>query len=184
MLVNSKLACILILDKEGVIREMSHGVEEQLGYSPDDLIGKHFSILFTEEDFILKKPWTELQTAREDGFAIDNNYIVHRNKSLIWCQGESIVVDDEEEIYFVKYIYNINKQRQLEDSLKHSKMFSESVLETIDNPIIVLDNNLNILLANNSFHMVFNPNKEEIDNKLFFEIEYFTLNSDKFRELL
>lgn len=184
MLENSRLACILILDKEGIVCELSHGVEEQLGYSPDDLSGKHFSILFSEDDLKLKKPWEELKKAEEKGFAIDNNYIVHKDGSLIWCQGESIIVDDGGKIYFVKYLYDINKQKQLEESLQHSKKFSESVLETIDNPLIVLDSNLEILMANNSFHKIFNPSQEDIEKKSFFEIEYFTSNIDKFRELL
>ncbi|MBO9702975.1 MAG: PAS domain-containing sensor histidine kinase [Sporocytophaga sp.] len=184
MLANSRLACILILNKEGIIWEMSHGIEEQLGYTHENLIGKHFSILFTEEDLKENKPGKELQVAKEKGFGIDNNYIIHKNGDLIWCQGESIVVDDEGEIYFVKYIYNINKQKQLEESLKKSKKFSESVLETIDNPLIVLDSNLEILMANNSFHKVFNPHQEEIIKKSFFEIKYFKLNVKKLRELL
>jgi PAS domain S-box-containing protein len=184
MFKNSRIACILLLDKEGFIWEMSHGVEEQLGYTSKDLIGKHFSILFTEEDLKQNKPGTELKTAIEKGAGIDNNYIIHKNGSLIWCQGESIVVDDEGEKYFVKYIYNINKQKQLEESLTISKKFAESVLETIDNPLIVLDNNLRITMANNSFHLVFNPHQQDIHNKSFFEIEYFKLNIEKFRELL
>jgi len=184
MFKNSRIACILILDKEGFIWQMSHGVEEQLGYTSSDLIGKHFSILFAEEDLKQNKPGTELKTAMEKGFAIDNNYIIHKNGSLIWCQGESIRVDDEGEKYFVKYIYDINKQKQLEESLTHSKMFAESVLETIDNPLVVLDNNLTITMANKSFHHVFNPNQEDIDHKSFFEIEFFTLTIDTFRELL
>lgn len=184
MLNNSRVACILILDQEGVIWEMSHGVEEQLGYTPDDLIGQHFSILFSKEDLKLNKPWEELKTALERGFALDNNYIIHKDGSYIWCQGESIMVGDRGEKYFVKYIYDINKQKLLEASLMQSKMFSESVIETIDNPLIVLDHNLKILMANNSFHNVFNPLQEEIKEKPFFEIEYFTSNIDKFRELL
>jgi PAS domain S-box-containing protein len=184
MLENSRLACILILDKDGIIKEMSHGVQEQLGYTPDDLIDKSFSILFTEKDLKENIPWIELQTARENGFALDNNYIIHKNKNYIWCQGESIVVDDEGEQYFVKYIYDINNQKLLEESLRESKKISESVLETIDNPLIVLNSDLGILMANNSFHKVFNPNQEEIKEKPFFEIDYFTSNIDKFRELL
>ncbi|WP_051313229.1 PAS domain-containing sensor histidine kinase [Sporocytophaga myxococcoides] len=184
MLENSRLACILLLDKDGIVMEMSHGIEEQLGYSADDLIGKNFSILFSEEDLKANKPWKELEAAKEKGSGLDNNYIIHKDGSLIWCQGESIIVDDGGEIYFIKYIYDINKQKQLEDSLQHSKKFSESVLETIDNPLVVLDSNLEILMANNSFHKFFNPNQEEINKKSFFEIEYFTSNIDKFRDLL
>ncbi len=184
MLKNSRLACILILDNKGIICEMSHGVEEQLGYSPEDLIGKHCSILFTEEDLKKNKPEKELQHATEKGFGIDNNYIVHKNGSYVWCQGESIIVDDDGEKFFVKYIYDIDKQKQLEESLQYSKRFAESVLETIDNPIIVLDYQLTILMANESFHNVFNPHQDNIFEKSFFEIEYFSWNIDKFKELL
>lgn len=184
MIENSRIACILILDKEGIILEMSHGVEEQLGYNLTDLQGKNFSVLFTEEDRMLNKPAKELQEAKEKGFAIDNNYIIHKNGKYIWCQGESNSVNDKGEQYFVKYIYDINKQKELEKSLIEAKKFSESITETISNPLIVLDSNLSILMANNSFHKIFNSHQIDIHKKPFFELESFHLNIDRLRELL
>ena len=41
---------IFRLDKDGVVATWNRGAERIKGYSPDEIIGRHFSVFYTEED--------------------------------------------------------------------------------------------------------------------------------------
>jgi PAS domain S-box-containing protein len=185
MLENSQIAAILILDKNGFILDMSHGVKISYGYSLDDIIDKHFSCLYTIEDQKSGKPEKELKDAMDKGYAADNNYIMHKSNEVIWSHGETIFVKNEaKEIYFIKFIYDINQQKLLEKSLVASNTFSYSILETINEALIVLDENLSIKMANASFYKCFHIAEKEIANKSFFEISNASWNIPMLKELL
>src|ERR671923_1800513 len=60
---------IFMLDTEGVVVSWNSGAERMKGYRRDEIIGKHFSHFFTEEDVAAGKPWEELATAHRTGRA-------------------------------------------------------------------------------------------------------------------
>jgi PAS domain S-box-containing protein len=116
LLKNSRTTAIFVLDKSGTILEINEGVKRYYGYSPEDIIGEYFSILFTEEDIKKRKPELELKFALEKGSVADLNYIVHRNGSPVWTQGETIsVTDDSGEIFLVKFVSDMDHQKLLEE---------------------------------------------------------------------
>jgi PAS domain S-box-containing protein len=121
ILENSREAGIFILDEKGTILEANPGALQHFGYEPEDVKGKSFSILFTPEDKDKSSPEIELKTVLEKGSALDNNYVVHKNGSYIWCHGESIrAIDEKGKNFIVKIIYDINEQKTLEHSLTFS----------------------------------------------------------------
>ncbi|MFN3405385.1 MAG: PAS domain S-box protein [Cytophagaceae bacterium] len=171
ILENSRIACILLLTGEGIIMDISKGMEEQFGYTFDDLYGKHFSLLYTETDLMNNRPEEELKEALNNGFGTDNNYLLHKNGIALWCHGESVIVKNQEgERYFVKVVYDINKQKELEKSLRTAKKFSEGITETISEALIVVDNNFNVLMTNSFFNENYNTENKEIKQRSFFEI--------------
>jgi PAS domain S-box-containing protein len=138
---NSQIASIFILDKTGKILDISKGVERSYGYSSDDLIGENFSIIFTDEDKNAQKPEIELSTVLKKGSASDFNYIVHKNGTLIWTQGESVFVKNEAgEAYVVKNVYDINQEKLLTESLanteKNQNILSE-IFHSVEHGIIL-----------------------------------------------
>ncbi|HEX8549170.1 MAG TPA: PAS domain-containing protein, partial [Cytophagaceae bacterium] len=92
---NARVACILLLDREGNILNMNNGFTETFGYTKDDLLGRHFSKLYTVEDLEGNRPQRELEQALSTGFAEDNNYLIHKNGHPLWCHGESIIVKNQ-----------------------------------------------------------------------------------------
>ncbi len=55
------------MDPEGCLITWNTGAEQVLGYSEQDIIGKHGSIFFTPEDVAAGEPEKELARAREEG---------------------------------------------------------------------------------------------------------------------
>jgi PAS domain S-box-containing protein len=121
ILENSKEAAIFILDEKGTVLESNPGALQHFGYSPEDIKGKNFSVLFTPEDKDKSSPEIELKSVLETGSAKDNNYVVHKNGQHIWCHGESILaMDEKEKKFIVKIVYDIDEQKVLEHSLTSS----------------------------------------------------------------
>lgn len=54
---------IFTLDKEFLINSLSAGSTKIFGYETDEVIGKHFDIIFTEEDIKNGIPKKEIDTA-------------------------------------------------------------------------------------------------------------------------
>ena len=47
---------IFMLNTQGIITSWNEGAKRINGYLPNEIIGKHFSIFYTQEDLDSKKP--------------------------------------------------------------------------------------------------------------------------------
>jgi PAS domain S-box-containing protein len=120
---NANLAAIVLLNKEGTILASNRGVEVAYGYTRDDLQGKNFSLMFTLEDKLKNRPEIELATVLEKGAMSDINYVVHKDSSYIWSNGETVFTKNESgEIVLVKVLYDINHQKKLETFLMNANV--------------------------------------------------------------
>src|SRR5689334_7296184 len=103
------------------------------GYSEFDVIGKHFRMLFTDEDQRALRPEMELSMVKKQGFSSDHNYCMHRSGQAIWVSGESVWVESiEHGNCIVKVIQNIHAQKLQEKFLKETNEFSHTIFETIE----------------------------------------------------
>jgi two-component system CheB/CheR fusion protein len=71
-----------------------------------------------------------------------------------------------------------------QDQLIDSSYYAESIVSTIREPLIILDQTLKIKTANASFYKVFQAEKEETEGKLFYEIQDHQWDDDLMRSLL
>ena len=62
---------IFTLDNDFVINSWSSGASKIFGYEPDEIIGEHFDLIFTEEDIQNGIPKNEIETALKEGRATD-----------------------------------------------------------------------------------------------------------------
>jgi PAS domain S-box-containing protein len=147
---------VLLLDKEGVIKQVNTAFNKGFGYTDDEIIGKHFKILFTEEDQKKGMPEHELSNVLQKGQCMDNNYLVNKNKVITWVSGESILVkNDKGEISILKLIQDIHSQKEYELSLQSSNEFNESILSSIEDIVVVLNSDMKIVKANRAFSKLF-----------------------------
>jgi PAS domain S-box-containing protein len=75
---------------------------------------------------------------------------------------------------------NKRTTRQLQEALD----YAENIISTIREPLLVLDNDLRIISANQSFYRVFSVAPEETEGRLIYEIGNGQWNFTKLRELL
>ncbi|MEO8960725.1 MAG: ATP-binding protein [Ginsengibacter sp.] len=148
---------ILLLDQQGKIITVNKAFTDCFGYTHEDLEGKDVEILFTEEDQKKRKPEKEIATTISQGQASDNNYLVKKDKTIVWVLGESVLVQNETgENWILKIIQNVNREKLNEKSALQFSNLNENILAAIDDVVIVMDEKLNILKTNHAFAFVFN----------------------------
>lgn len=86
LLVESVLDCgIFILDPDGRVASWNPGAERTIGYSADEIVGHHFSRLYTPEDIAQKRPLGHLQRAQVEEQMRDQGWRVRKDGSRFWA---------------------------------------------------------------------------------------------------
>lgn len=76
---------IFMIDSRGYIESWNTGAENIKGYAADEIIGKHFSIFYPEEDIERGKPAYELKVAAEVGRFEDEGWRIRKDGSRFWA---------------------------------------------------------------------------------------------------
>ena len=158
---NARYNGILIMNTQGVIININEAFHLRFGYAVEDLKGKHFSVLFTEQDKEIKKPEIELQNVLTEGSGNDENYLMHKDGNKVWVTGESVYIENtKDEVYIVKIVHNIHAQKQLERFLLQSHEFIDTVFDSIDeSSLLLLDSRLRVIKVNKAFVEMFELKK-------------------------
>lgn len=86
---------IIVLDLDGRILTWNVGAERLKGYAADEVLGAHFSKLYTPEDVAARKPEHELEVAREVGRAEDAGWRLRKDGTRFWAHVVLTALRDE-----------------------------------------------------------------------------------------
>jgi PAS domain S-box-containing protein len=75
---------IILLDVNGIIKDWNIGAEKIKGYKSSEVIGKRFSIFYTEEDLKNNLPDKLLKIAADEGKASHEGWRVRKDGSRFW----------------------------------------------------------------------------------------------------
>jgi PAS domain S-box-containing protein len=114
---------IYMLDPEGRVTNWNAGAERIKGYSPEEIVGEHFSRFYTPEDFDAGVPKRALETARETGRYEAEGWRVRKDGTRFWA---SVVIDairdeDGELIGFAKITRDQTEKRETQLRLEESR---------------------------------------------------------------
>jgi PAS domain S-box-containing protein len=76
---------LFVLDREGHVITWNPGAERIKGYRADEIIGRHFSVFYPEEEASSGKPDAELTAAAERGSFEDEGWRVRKDGSRFWA---------------------------------------------------------------------------------------------------
>jgi PAS domain S-box-containing protein len=76
---------IFMLEPNGCISSWNLGAERIKGYKASEIIGKHFSAFYPEEDIRNGKPQWELEIAARDGRVEDEGWRLRKDGSRFWA---------------------------------------------------------------------------------------------------
>ncbi|ATQ78956.1 hybrid sensor histidine kinase/response regulator [Massilia violaceinigra] len=112
-----------MLSADGEVVSWNAGAERFKGYSPDEIIGKHFSTFYTAADKAKGVPYRALYLARTAGKFEDEGWRVRKDGSLFWA---SVVIDpifgaDDELLGYTKITRDITEKRRTAEALHASE---------------------------------------------------------------
>jgi len=87
---------IFMIDPRGYIESWNLGAENIKGYKAGEIIGKHFSIFYPEEDIQRDKPGYELKVAAEVGRFEDEGWRIRKDGSRFWANVVITALRDKE----------------------------------------------------------------------------------------
>ncbi|HEY6662570.1 MAG TPA: PAS domain S-box protein [Sphingomicrobium sp.] len=126
---------IYMLDPDGRVTNWNVGAERIKGYSPDEIIGQHFSRFYTPEDLDVGVPKKALETARETGRYEAQGWRVRKNGDRFWA---NVVIDairdpDGELIGFAKITRDMTEERETRLRLEESReqLFRSQKMEAL-----------------------------------------------------
>ena len=76
---------IFMLDPDGSVASWNSGAERLKGYTPDEIIGRHFSLFYPAEDVAAGKPVWEMEIAAREGKYEEEGWRVRKDGSLFWA---------------------------------------------------------------------------------------------------
>jgi PAS domain S-box-containing protein len=86
---------IFMLDVEGHICSWNKGAERIKGYEVPEIIGKHFSIFYPEDDRRSCKPQRELEIAAKEGRIEDEGWRLRKDGSRFWASVIITAIRDD-----------------------------------------------------------------------------------------
>ena len=87
---------IFTLDSDGRITSWNKGAERLKGYAPSEIIGKHFSCFFPEDDARKGEPQRQLEAAARQGRYDCENWRVRKDGSRFWANIVLTAIRDDQ----------------------------------------------------------------------------------------
>jgi PAS domain S-box-containing protein len=111
---------IFMLDPDGRVRNWNKGAKRIKGYDSKEIIGKHFSCFYPEEDLRNGKPAWELEVAAKEGRFEDEGWRVRKDGSRFWANVIITAIRDDGGtlIGFGKVTRDFTERMQMERTLR------------------------------------------------------------------
>jgi len=111
---------IFFLDKDGYVETWNEGAQKIKGYTPEEIIGKHFSKFYQESDRKANKPAHELELATRFGRVEDEDWRVRKDGTRFWANVVITALRDQSGklVGFAKVTRDLTERKQHEDDLR------------------------------------------------------------------
>jgi PAS domain S-box-containing protein len=120
---------IFCMDPQGIVTSWNAGAERIKGYKEEEIIGKHFRILFPENYQKEGKPEKELEEARQKGTYKNEDWRRKKDGTIFWARVVLTEIVDEagKQIGFTKVTNDRTQFRQFEEEQKQYKLILSSL---------------------------------------------------------
>jgi PAS domain S-box-containing protein len=133
---------IFALNPDGYILSWNSGARHFKGYTADEIIGKHFSVFYREEERAAGKPAEELRIAARDGTVEDEGWRVRKDGTQFWANVVITALRDPSGtlVGFAKVTRDLTERRRAEETLRLSEERFRLLVQSVkDYGIFMLD---------------------------------------------
>lgn len=123
MVASVKDYAIFMLDPNGNVQTWNEGAKRIKGYSSKEIVGKHFSIFYSQEARDAKHAEYELKVARKVGRYEEEGWRYRKDGSKFWANVVITAVNDKagKVLGFAKVTRDLTERRETELALKQSR---------------------------------------------------------------
>lgn len=126
---------IYMMDTDGRVSSWNSGAERIKGYRPDEIIGRHFSDFFPEQDRLGGLPMHALETARREGRYESEGWRLRKDGTRFWANAviDAIRGEDGGLIGFAKITRDITEKRDAQQALElaREELFQAQKMEAL-----------------------------------------------------
>lgn len=110
------------MDTTGHILTWNQGAERNKGYTADEIIGKHFSVFYSQDDIDAGKPEHELRIATRLGRIEDEDWRIRKDGTRFWANVVITALHDDsgDLVGFAKVTRNLTTRKQQEDEVRRA----------------------------------------------------------------
>ena len=132
---------IYMLDTDGLVTIWNRGAERIKGWSEAEIIGRHFAVFYPPEDVAAGKPAADLARAHAEGRMEEESWRLRKDGSEFLASVTITALYDESGALrgFGKVIRDITEQKAAEHALERREDHLKSILETVPDAMIVID---------------------------------------------
>jgi PAS domain S-box-containing protein len=129
---------IFMLDPEGKVASWNEGAHRIKGYSQQEILGRHFSVFYEEEDLKRSKPERELEIAQEKGTYEEEGWRVRKDASRFWASVSITALWDEAGGLrgFAKVTRDITERKRAEDEIQRLNETLEELKDLVGKLVV------------------------------------------------
>jgi two-component system sensor kinase FixL len=155
---------IYMLDPEGKVTIWNKGAERLKGWTEDEAVGLHSSVFYPADAVGAGKPQADLALARAEGRLQEEGWRVRKDGSEFLASIAFTALHDESGALrgFAKVVSDITDQRAAEGALRSSESHLRSILSTVPDAMVVIDEQGSILSFSTAAERLFGLSEAEV----------------------
>ena len=155
---------IYMLDPEGRVTIWNKGAERLKGWTEAEVVGQSGAIFYPAEAIAAGKPEADLARARRERRFEEEDWRLRKDGSEFLASISFTALFDEAGALqgFAKYVSDVTDQRAAEQALRSSERHLRSILSTVPDAMIVIDEKGLILSFSAAAERLFGYSEEEV----------------------
>lgn len=155
---------IYMLDPDGYVTIWNKGAERLKGWTEAEVLGRHMSIFYPADQVEAGQPEADLELARTMGKFEKEAWRVRKDGSEFLAHlSITPLLDEAGKLRgFGKVIRDVTEQRAVERSLSASAAHLESILSTVPDAMVVIDERARILYFSAAAQRLFGYTEQEV----------------------
>jgi len=185
--INTVREPLIVLDQDLRVVKVSRSFYEFFKVTPEDTVGQLIYDLGNKQ-WDIPKLRELLETILPQKSTFDNYEVEHDfttiGKHIMLLNARQIQMASGKERIILLAIDDITEHKKAQQAIEEARVYAENIVETIQEPLIVLDTDLKVISANSAFYQTFKVNHKETEGRFIYDLGNRQWNIPKLRQLL